>query len=267
MSAPATNAVTIPLARPVIPLDENDPRLERHRRSWMVDGIGPLGQARLGAARVLVVGAGGLGSPVLAYLAAAGVAVVGMCDHDRVEETNLQRQILYRSDHVGALKTDAAADSLAALSPDCELRPFGRVTAEFLDEQAGAWDVIIDCSDDYTTKYEVADWCASSGTPLVWGTAVGTRFQVSVFWSAPPSPVPPTSLRMLHAQPPPMGATPSSQTDGVLGPVAGQAGAVMATEAIKLIAGFGRPLIGSVLVVDAASQRHDILVFAPWEGQ
>lgn len=265
MSAPTTSGVAIPLARPVTPLDEDDPRLERHRRSWMVDGIGILGQARISAARVLVVGAGGLGSPVLAYLVAAGVATIGVCDDDRVEVANLQRQILYRTDHVGALKAEVAADCLAGLAPDCEVRAFGRVTAGFLDRQAGAWDLIIDCSDDYATKYEVADWCAATGTPLVWGTVVGARFQVSVFWSSPPSPIPPTSLRMLHSQPPPVGATPSSSTDGVLGPVAGQAGAVMATEAIKVIAGFGRPLIGSVLVVDAAAQRHDILVFAPWE--
>lgn len=258
----AVTGVRIPLRDEVHVLPEDASDLGRHRRSWLVVGIGPEGQARLRAARVLVVGAGGLGSPVLLYLAAAGVGTIGVCDSDVVEEHNLQRQVIHGTPGVGTAKTASAAARLLDLDPAVRVECFGHVTRSFLEEHGHEWDLFVECTDTFEAKYLVADWCAEAGTPLVWGTVVAMDFQVSVFWSAPPAPRPATTLRMLYPRVPEPGTTPSSLHVGVLGPVVGQTGSAMATEAIKLITGAGDPLIGKVLIGDAAHNRYTTLPFA-----
>lgn len=238
------------------------PSTDRYRRSWLVQGVGEEGQRRLGEARVLVVGAGGLGSPVLAYLAAAGVGTLGICDGDAVEEHNLQRQVIHDTASVGLPKAESARERLSALNPYIHLETHGFVTTDFLEAHGREWDLVVECTDTFSAKYLVADWCHLSGVPLVWGTVVSMSFQVSVMWSHAPAPWPRTWLRQLHPTVPPAGTTPSSLDVGVLGPVVGQAGSAMATEAIKLITGCGCPLLGSVLIGDVARNRYTTLEFA-----
>ena len=264
-AAVSGRAVALPLINAPVPCEAGDPALERFRRNWLVSGIGQAGQARLAAARVLVVGAGGLGSPVLLYLTAAGVGTIGICDSDVVDTSNLQRQLLHGEADVGDPKPDSAVRHLSALNSGVRFERYGHVTREWLDEHGREWDLIVECTDSFDSKYLVADYCADSGVPLVWGTVVSMAFQVSVFWSAAPAPVPSLTLRSLHPVKPAPGTTPASPEVGVLGPVVGQAGTAMATEAIKLLVGFGEPLIGRVLTVDAATQRADVLTFAPWD--
>ncbi|RLP07607.1 HesA/MoeB/ThiF family protein [Propionibacterium australiense] len=253
-------SVRVPLRNPVEPL--GDAALARQRRTWLVRGIGEQGQARLAAARVLVIGAGGLGSPVLAYLAAAGVGTLGVCDSDVVELSNLQRQLLHGEADVGVPKPASAAARLGGLNSAVRVEQYPHATRAFLDEHGTCWDVVVDCTDSFTAKYLVADWAADAGVPLVWGTVVGTAFQLAVFWSQPPAGLPATSLRSLHPVVPGPGTTPTSSRVGVLGPVVGQAGTAMATEIIKLITGAGSPLIGQVLVGDAAQNRYQTLRYA-----
>ena len=264
-AAVSGRSVALPLINQPVPFEAGDPALERFRRNWLVSGIAEAGQARLAAARVLVVGAGGLGSPVLQYLTAAGVGTIGICDSDVVEVSNLQRQLLHGEGDVGDPKPDSAVRHLSGLNSQVSFERYGHATREWLDEHGREWDLIMDCTDSFDSKYLVADYCADSGVPLVWGTVVSMSFQVSVFWSGAPTPVPSLSLRSLHPVKPAPGTTPASPTVGVLGPVVGQAGTAMATEAIKVLVGFGEPLIGRVLMVDAATQRADVLTFAPWD--
>lgn len=264
-AAVSGRSVALPLINAPVPYEAGDPALERFRRNWLVSGIGQAGQARLAAARVLVVGAGGLGSPVLLYLTAAGVGMIGICDSDVVDTSNLQRQLLHGEADVGDPKPDSAVRHLSALNSGVRFERYGHVTREWLEEHGREWDLIVECTDSFDAKYLVADYCADLGVPLVWGTVVSMAFQVSVFWSAAPAPVPSLTLRSLHPVKPAPGTTPASPEVGVLGPVVGQAGTAMATEAIKLLVGFGEPLIGRVLTVDAATQRADVLTFAPWD--
>ena len=263
-AAVSRRTVALALINELVPYEAGDPALERFRRNWLVSGIGEAGQARLAAARVLVVGAGGLGSPVLLYLTAAGIGTIGICDSDVVEVSNLQRQLLHGEGDVGDPKPDSAVRHLNGLNSSVRFERYGHVTREWLDEHGREWDLIVECTDSFDSKYLVADYCADSGVPLVWGTVVSMAFQVSVFWSAAPAPVPSLTLRSLHPVKPAPGTTPASPKVGVLGPVVGQAGTAMATEAIKLLVGFGEPLIGRVLMTDAATQRADVLTFAPW---
>ena len=263
-AAVSGRTVALPLINEPGPYEAGDPALERFRRNWLVSGIGEAGQARLAAARVLVVGAGGLGSPVLLCLTAAGIGTIGICDSDVVEVSNLQRQLLHGEGDVGDPKPDSAVRHLNGLNSSVRFERYGHVTREWLDEHGREWDLIVECTDSFDSKYLVADYCADSGVPLVWGTVVSMAFQVSVFWSAAPAPVPSLTLRSLHPVKPAPGTTPASPKVGVLGPVVGQAGTAMATEAIKLLVGFGEPLIGRVLMTDAATQRADVLTFAPW---
>jgi molybdopterin/thiamine biosynthesis adenylyltransferase len=254
--------VRIPLHNVPVVRSETDPALERHRRNWIVPGIGREGQARLEAARVLVVGAGGLGSPLLLYLTAAGVGTLGVCDSDVVELANLARQLLHGEADVGMPKPQSAAKQLGMLDSQVKIEQYPHVTREFLDAHGSEWDLVVDCTDNFAAKYLVGDWCAESGVPFVWGTVVGMSFQVSVFWSKPPAGVPVTKLRMLHPDMPAPGTTPASPKVGVLGPVVGQTGTAQATEVVKLLTGVGEPLIGKALVADVARNRYTTLTFA-----
>ncbi len=261
MDRPAVRTLTLPLGGVVEPVD--DAWSARHHRSALVEGVGETGLARLKAARVLVVGAGGLGSPVLLYLAAAGIGTLGICDADAVEDTNLQRQIIHDESSVGVAKTESAARRVAALSARTAIRTHGWATRELLDDVADGYDLVMDCCDSFDAKYLLADWCAETGKPLVWGSVVAMSWQVSVFWTAPDDGLPGVGLRDLYPVQPASGTTPSSLQVGVLGPVVGQCGSTMAVEAVKLICGTGAPLFGRLEIADARIGRHDVVTFAP----
>ena len=252
--------ITVPVKRPAVPLRGD--QVQRYLRTRLIPGVDDAGQERLLASSVLVVGAGGLGSPVLLYLAAAGVGHITIADTDDVDVTNLQRQIVHSRASVGTLKTTSAARRITAINPDVKVRERGFLTPADVEEEAAAHDLVIECSDTFDTKFMVADACAATGTPLVWGTIVALTYQVGAFWSAPPDGVRSTRLRDIYPAPPPAGTTPTSFQVGVLGAACGQAGSAMATEAIKLLAGFGDPLLGRILIADAAAGRYDTLTYA-----
>ena len=239
MSGPA------PLVEPGEPLTEAEVR--RYARHLMVPGIGVLGQRRLKAARVLVVGAGGLGSPALLYLAAAGVGTVGVVDDDVVEESNLHRQVVHGSDDVGRAKVDSAADALARTNPLVTVvRHRERLTAASAPGLVAGYDLVLDGADNFPTRYLVDDACVGAALPWVWGAVLRFDGHVAVFDGARGP-----TYRDLFPRPPAPGAVPSCAQAGVLGAVCAQVGSVMATEAVKLITGAGEPLLGRVLVIDA----------------
>jgi molybdopterin/thiamine biosynthesis adenylyltransferase len=234
--------------------------IERYARHIVLPEIGGPGQQRLKRARVLVVGAGGLGAPVLAYLAAAGVGTIGIVDDDTVSLSNLQRQVIHDTDAVGAAKTASAAVALKRLNPNVavELHPV-RLTAENASDLVGAYDFTVDGSDNFETRYLVADACETAGRPLV-HAAVG-RFDGSLTVLMPHEtdaegrPYP--SYRDLFPEPPPAGLVPSCAEAGVLGALTGVIGTLQAMETIKLIAGIGEPLVGRLLLYDALGARFD----------
>jgi len=234
------------------PLVEPGPALSteqvrRYSRHLILPDVGPSGQRRLGNARVLVIGAGGLGSPALMYLAAAGVGTLGVLDADTVDETNLQRQVIHGQSDLGRPKVDSAADRIREVNPYVTVRRHpvrldsGNVLEIFRD-----YDLVLDGTDNFPTRYLVNDACTLLGLPEVWGSIFRFDGQVSVFW-AEHGP----TYRDLFAAPPPPGAVPSCAEGGVLGALCAAIGSMMATEAIKLICGIGSPLIGRLLVFDA----------------
>lgn len=241
------------LVRPNGELDAAE--LARYSRQVILGELGLDGQARLKAARVLVIGAGGLGSPVLLYLAAAGVGAIGVIDSDTVEASNLHRQVIHPTASIGRPKVDSAADAIAALNPGVTLRRHRlRLDADTFAELLPDYDLVVDGSDNFATRYLVNDGCTAAGKPLVWGSVLGFAAQVAVFWRDVPGGV---DLRDVFPEPPAAGEVPSCAEAGVIGAVCAQAGSVMAMEAIKLITGIGRPLLGRVLVIDALAGRWD----------
>ncbi|MDO5727221.1 MAG: HesA/MoeB/ThiF family protein [Bowdeniella nasicola] len=253
--------LTVPLSAPLSPLSAR--QQARYHRTCLVPGIGEEGQRRLLAAKVLVVGAGGLGSPVLLYLAAAGIGQLTIADADVVESSNLQRQIIHTTTSVGTAKTASAAARIRGLNPDVSVSEHGWLTGENIDALVSEHDLVVECSDTFDTKFLVADAAARLGIPLVWGSIVAMTFQVGAFWSHAPAPYPATGLRDLYPDAPPAGTTPSSFDVGVLGAVCGQAGGVMASEVVKLITGAGEPLLGRIVIADAAAGRWNTVQYAP----
>lgn len=240
-----------PLVEPGPPLTAE--QAETYSRHLLLPQLGEEAQRRLLAARVCVVGAGGLGSPVLLYLAAAGVGTLGVVDDDVVDRSNLQRQVLHGVADVGRAKLESAFERLRAIAPDVSLIGHReRLTAANAVEILDGYDLVIDGTDTFETRYAVADACAALGVPLVWGSVLGFDAQISVFW---PQAAGGATLRDLFPTPPPAGSVPSCGEAGVLGALTGQVGSTMATEAVKLITGVGEPLIGRVLVLDALRQR------------
>jgi adenylyltransferase/sulfurtransferase len=223
----------------------------RYERQVILPELGEAGQERLARGRVLIVGAGGLGSPAALYLAAAGVGRIGLVDFDRVDETNLQRQVLYGTADVGRMKLDAAGLRLRSMNPDLvvDLHPeaFGPANARAL---VTAYDVVIDGTDNFPTRYLVNDACVMARTPNVYGSVFRFDGQASVF-AMPNGPC----YRCLHPEPPPPGLIPSCAEAGVLGVLPGLIGMIQATEAIKLITGIGEPLVGRLLLYDAARMK------------
>lgn len=250
--------VLAPLVAPGPELDAA--RLARYARHLPLPGVGAEGQRRLAAARVLVVGAGGLGSPVLQYLAASGVGTLGVVDDDDVDVSNLQRQVVHGTSDVGRPKVASARDRLADLAPDVRVETHvTRLTPENALEILRDYDLVLDGADNFPTRYLVSDAAEILGIPVVWGAIYQFDGQVSVFWGAPRSCSPPAdgggergpTYRDVFPVPPPPGTVPDCATGGVLGALCGTVGSVMATEAIKLITGAGTTLLGRIAVYDA----------------
>jgi len=225
--------------------------IRRYARHLIMPEVGLEGQKRLKAARVLAVGAGGLGSPLALYLAAAGVGTIGLVDFDVVDDSNLQRQILYGTADVGRPKLAAAAARLRDLNPNVEVVTLEeRLTSANALSVVRDFDVVADGTDNFPTRYLVNDACVLTGKPNVYASIFRFEGQASVFW-AQKGPC----YRCLYAEPPPPGLVPSCAEGGVLGVLPGLLGTIQATETIKLLLGAGEPLIGRLLLVDALSMR------------
>jgi sulfur-carrier protein adenylyltransferase/sulfurtransferase len=229
----------------------NKDEILRYSRHLILPEVGMDGQLRLKRAKVLCVGAGGLGSPVAMYLAAAGVGTLGIVDFDIVDFTNLQRQILHGTADVGRKKLDSAGETIAAINPNVEIRKFEtRLTrANALDIIRG-FDVVVDGTDNFATRYLVNDACVLTGMPNVYGSIFRFEGQASVF-ATKDGPC----YRCLYPEPPPPGVVPSCAEGGVLGILPGLVGMIQATETIKLILGLGELLAGRLLLVDALTMR------------
>jgi adenylyltransferase/sulfurtransferase len=221
--------------------------LARYSRHLLLSDVGVDGQRRLKAARVLCIGAGGLGSPAAMYLCAAGVGNLGLVDEDVVDVTNLQRQIIYDTSDVGRSKLSAAAARLKAINPHVEIEPHEhRITAENALDLVSSYDIVVDGTDNFPTRYLVNDACVIAGRPNAYGSIFRFEGQASVFASEGGP-----CYRCLHPEPPPAGLIPSCAEGGVLGVLPGVIGTIQATETIKLILGIGESLAGRFLVYDA----------------
>lgn len=234
-------------------LDFTEDELHRYSRHILLEQVGAIGQARLRAARVLIVGAGGLGSPLALYLAAAGVGTLGLVDHDRLELSNLQRQIAHTTGRLGRNKAESAAEALAALNPDVQVEVHARrLDAAAAEELVPAYDIICDGTDNFPTRFLLGDACHRLARPLVSAAVLRFEGQLSVFQSHDgQSPC----HRCLHPEPPPEGLVPSCSEAGVLGAVTGVMGTLQATEVLKLILGIGETLTGRLLLWDALDAR------------
>src|SRR5216683_1709681 len=225
--------------------------IQRYSRHLIMPEVGMEGQLKLKAARVLCIGAGGLGSPLALYLGAAGVGTLGIVDFDVVDYTNLQRQIIHTTADVGRPKLDSAAEKLKAINPFLNIRKFDtRLSSENALELFREFDVIADGTDNFPTRYLVNDACVLTGKPNVYGSIFRFEGQASVF-ATKEGPC----YRCLYPEPPPPGLVPSCAEGGVLGVLPGMIGMIQATEAIKLILGVGEPLIGRFLIYDALRMR------------
>jgi adenylyltransferase/sulfurtransferase len=223
----------------------------RYDRHLILPEFGEEGQRRLRAGRVLIVGAGGLGSPAALYLAAAGVGTIGLVDFDAVDVTNLQRQILYGTPEVGTLKLTAATARLHALNPHVEIVPHDEpLSVSNAARLVESYDVIVDGTDNFATRYLVNDACVMAKRPNVYGSVFRFEGQASVF-ATPGGPC----YRCLHPEPPPVGLIPSCAEGGVLGVLPGVIGTIQATEAIKILTGIGETLAGRLLLYDALRMR------------
>mgnify|MGYP005850291917 CR=1 FL=1 len=230
--------------------------LERYSRQILLPGVGGAGQRRLAAARVVVVGSGGLGCPALQYLAAAGVGRIDIIDSDVVELSNLNRQVLHSTAGVGRSKAESAAGALRALNPQVDARPLNqRLDVDNANHLLSGSNVVLDGTDNFRTRYTVADTCAALGIPLVSGSLFRFEGQLALFPHDGSADSP--CYRCLYPQAPPPGTTPSCAEAGILGPVAGLVGSLMATEALKLLLRVGEPLAGRLLVIDALAGRFD----------
>ena len=242
-----------PLVEPSMPLSTED--VERYARHVLIPDVGMEGQRRLKNARVLVVGAGGLGSPALMYLAAAGVGTIGVADADVVEASNLQRQVVHGVADVGRLKSESAAETLASINPLVRVvRHDVRIDSTNALEIIGGYDLVLDGTDNFPTRYLLNDACVLLGKPNVWGSIYRFDGQVSIWW-AQHGPC----YRCVFPEPPPPGLVPSCAEGGVLGVLCASIGSIQAAEAVKLIVGIGDPLIGRLMVHNALRQSWDAL--------
>lgn len=232
----------------VDPAKFRDGELERYARHIVLRELGGPGQKRLKEARVLVVGAGGLGSPALLYLAAAGVGVIGVIDDDEVDSGNLQRQVIHTDARIGMPKVFSAQAAMAALNPFIEVRPYKRrLSEEIIADLLEDYDVVLDGTDNFETRYLVNRACVAAGKPLVSGALSQWEGQVSVFDPAAGGPC----YQCVFPEAPAEGLAPTCAEAGVLGPLPGVVGSMMAVECVKLIAGAGQVLRGEMLIYDA----------------
>jgi len=230
-------------------MDFSEAQINRYARHILLPEVGGEGQARLLASRVLVVGAGGLGSPLLLYLAAAGVGTLGVVDDDTVDLTNLQRQIVHTTASVGRPKVDSAADTLAAVNPEVRVeRHRLRLTADNAARLIAGYDVVADGSDNFDTKFLLNDACYFAKRPLVGGAILRFAGQVYTFKAYEEGDWP--CYRCIFREPPPPDSVPSCAQAGVLGALCGLVGSAQATEVIKELLGIGESLAGSLLVID-----------------
>ncbi len=243
--------------------------LERYARHIVLREVGGPGQARLKAARVLVVGAGGLGAPLLLYLAAAGVGTIGIVDDDAVSLSNLQRQVIHRSADVGLAKTGSAARAIADLNPHVAVETHAtRIGADNAAALIGAYDIVADGSDNFDTRYLVADTCERLGRPLVTaalGVFDGSLTTIRAHEIGPDGRRNP-SYRCLFPEPPPPGTIPTCAEAGIVGALAGMLGSMMALEVIREIVGFGEGLVGRLLLVDARAMRFETMRYRRRSG-
>jgi adenylyltransferase/sulfurtransferase len=240
---------TLTEAKPEAVLSNDE--ILRYSRHLIIPEVGMEGQQKLKAAKVLCIGAGGLGSPLALYLTAAGVGTLGIVDFDVVDYTNLQRQIIHSTADVGRKKLDSAAEKLKAINPYINLRTFDtRLTSANALELFREFDIIADGTDNFPTRYLVNDACVLTGKPNVYGSIFRFEGQASVF-ATEEGPC----YRCLYPEPPPPGLVPSCAEGGVLGILPGLVGVIQATETIKLILGQGDPLIGRLLLVDALGMK------------
>ena len=231
-------------------MDLSESEIERYSRHILLDEVGGIGQAKLAAARVLVIGAGGLGSPLALYLAAAGVGTIGLVDDDVVELSNLQRQVAHTTAGIGQPKALSAADAARAINPGVQVVPHvARLDAGNVRDLIAGYDIVCDGTDNFATRFLLADACHLYGRPLVTAAVLRFEAQISVFRShlGPPHPC----YRCLYPEPPPAGLVPSCAEAGVLGAVTGVAGTLQATEVLKLILGIGALLDGRLLIWDS----------------
>jgi adenylyltransferase/sulfurtransferase len=241
--------------------------LERYARHIVLREVGGPGQAALKNARVLVVGAGGLGAPALLYLAAAGVGTLGVIDDDRVSLSNLQRQVIHGTPDIGRPKVESAAEAITRLNPHVAVEQHAvRLTAANALDIIGRYDLVADGSDNFATRYLVADACFFAQKPLVTaavGIFDGTLTTIRAHERGPDGRPNPT-YRCLFPEPPPAGTVPACAEAGILGALTGIIGSLVALEVIREIVGFGHGLVGRLLMVDARSMRFETLAYA-WD--
>ncbi len=243
-----------PLVEPAAELTREE--VARYSRHLIIPDLGLDGQKRLKNAKVLVIGAGGLGSPTLLYLAAAGVGTIGIVEFDVVDESNLQRQIIHGQSDIGRSKAQSARESIAEINPlvTVNLHEF-RLEPDNAVDLFAQYDLILDGTDNFATRYLVNDAAVLAGKPYVWGSIYRFEGQVSVFWEDAPDGLG-LNYRDLYPEPPPPGMVPSCAEGGVLGILCSSIASIMGTEAIKLITGIGEPLLGRLMVYDALDMTY-----------
>ncbi|BBX21796.1 putative adenylyltransferase/sulfurtransferase MoeZ [Mycolicibacter terrae] len=243
-----------PLVEPAGELTKDE--VTRYSRHLIIPDVGVQGQQRLKNARVLVIGAGGLGAPTLLYLAAAGVGTLGIVDFDVVDESNLQRQVIHGVADVGRSKAESARDSIKAINPLVRVQLHQlRLAPDNAVELFSSYDLILDGTDNFATRYLVNDAAVLAHRPYVWGSIFRFEGQISVFWEDAPNGRG-LNYRDLYPEPPPPGTVPSCAEGGVLGVLCASVGSVMGTEAIKLITGIGESLLGRLMIYDALEMSY-----------
>lgn len=235
-------------------LNFSEDEILRYSRHILLNEVGGIGQAKLRGARVLVVGAGGLGSPLVLYLAAAGVGTIGIVDDDRIELSNLQRQIAHTTSRIGEGKAESAAIAASQVNPNVQIRPYAlRLTPQNAESLVSQYEIVCDGTDNFATRFLVADTCVLTRRTLVSAAVLRFEGQLSVFkpHTHPDAPC----YRCLYPEPPPPGLVPSCSEAGVLGAVTGVMGTLQATETLKEILGVGESLAGRLLIWDALATR------------
>jgi adenylyltransferase/sulfurtransferase len=228
-------------------IDFTDEQIERYSRHIMLPEVGGTGQAKMLEANVLLIGAGGLGSPAAFYLAAAGIGKLGIVDFDVVDLSNLQRQIIHSTERIGMLKTESAKKTIEALNPDVKVTLHNeRLTSDNIMRLFEGYDFILDGTDNFATRYLINDACVMTGKTNIHGSIFRFEGQVTVF-----KPQAGPCYRCLYPEPPPPGLVPNCQEGGVLGVLAGVIGNLQVVETLKLILGQGEPLVGQLLIYDA----------------